>query len=106
MSGCKKNGGKRTGSGRKSKAEEMGLAALLDKCWTKADREACIKTLAKDAKAGDKEAVKILMAYTFGKPKESVEIKGEIEHKVIKIPAKMTLDEWQQQTPKAPLDSE
>jgi hypothetical protein len=74
MAGQKGNsGGKKGRSGRKSKAEEMGLQALLDKCWTPADREACIKTLAAQANEGDKEAVKLLMAYTFGKPVERKE---------------------------------
>lgn len=70
-------GGKKGRSGRKSKAVEMGLVALLDKCATVADREACIKQLAKDCKSKDfherHESRKLLMAYIFGKPKESVE---------------------------------
>lgn len=68
-------------SGRKSKAEEMGLVALLNKCWTKKDREACILKLAQsasDPSSGDRmDAVKLLMSYTYGKPKESVEHSGK-----------------------------
>lgn len=60
-------------SGRKSKAEEMQLSALLDACWTPLDREVCIKKLAKLANEGEMEAVKLLMSYTFGKPRESVQ---------------------------------
>jgi hypothetical protein len=74
-------GGKRPGAGRKSKAEEMGLAALLDKCWTQADREKCIRSLAKaasDPLSGDRmDAVKLLMGYAFGKPVEHKRIEGE-----------------------------
>jgi hypothetical protein len=74
MSGCKGNGGKRQGAGRKSKAEELGLQKLLDKCWTQAERRACIKKLAQDAKSKDfkerSESRKLLLAYAFGKPKE------------------------------------
>lgn len=79
--GRKKNGGSRSNAGRKSKAEEMGLLALLDKCWTKEDREACILSLAEtanDPKASDRmDAVKLLMSYAFGKPKEKHEHLGE-----------------------------
>lgn len=72
------SGGKKGRSGRKSKAEEMGLTALLDKCFTKADREDCIKKLAQDSKSDDfhtrHEARKLLFAYTFGKPAEKHEV--------------------------------
>lgn len=76
-----KNGGKRPGAGRKSKAQELGLIALLDKCFTKADRESCIEKLAEDCKSDDfhvrQESRKLLLSYTFGKPRESVEHLGE-----------------------------
>lgn len=78
--GRKQNGGSRPRSGRKSKAEEMGLMALLDKCWSKKDREDCILALAltaSDPKSDDRmDAVKLLMSYAFGKPKEKIEHGG------------------------------
>ena len=74
-----KKGGTRPNAGRKSKAEEMGLKQLLDKCWTEKDRGDCIKTLASRASKGKLEPIKLLMAYTFGKPKESVEYSGELK---------------------------
>lgn len=81
MAGIPGSGGKKGRSGRKSKAEEMGLVALLDKCWTKKDREACITKLAASAKdplSGDRmEAVKLLMSYAFGKPTEKHEHSGK-----------------------------
>lgn len=56
----------------------MGLTALLDKCFTKADREACIRKLAEDCKSKDfherNESRKLLLAYTFGKPTEKHEV--------------------------------
>ena len=74
-------GGKKGRSGRRSKAEELGLVALLDRCFTREDREACIQKLAEDCKSDDfherQEARKLLLAYTFGKPKEHVEHAGE-----------------------------
>ena len=73
------SGGKKGRSGRKSKAEEMGLQALLAECWTEADRKACIRALAERAKKGikfDMEAVKLLMAYAYGRPVERKEVTG------------------------------
>lgn len=71
-------GGRRPGAGRKSKAEELGLRRLLDRCWTGDDRVKCVKALAKKAGGGDMEATKLLFAYAFGKPKESQELKGKL----------------------------
>src|SRR4051794_18273521 len=78
MPGQKGNrGGAKGRSGRKSKAEEMGLQALLDKCWTQADREKCLKVLAGNAKLGDMESIKLLMSYAYGKPVDRKEIAGK-----------------------------
>lgn len=68
------HGGKRPNSGRKSKAEELGLQALLDKCWTQVDREKCISALAKKAAQGENDAIKLLMSYTYGTPKATVDL--------------------------------
>jgi len=77
----KKNGGARPGAGRKSKAEEMGLAALLNKCFTEKDREACITKLVADSKHKEfhirDAARKLLLAYTFGQPAAKHEITGK-----------------------------
>jgi hypothetical protein len=68
-------------SGRKTKAQELGLIALLDRCFTKAAREACIEKLAEDCDSDEfhirHESRKLLLAYTFGKPHESVQHLGE-----------------------------
>jgi hypothetical protein len=77
MPGVKGKGGIKGRSGRKSKAEEMGLASLLEKCWTLEDRQACIIGLANRAAAGDIESIKLLMAYTYGKPTEKHELSGK-----------------------------
>ncbi len=70
------HGGKREGAGRKSKAEELGLQELLDTCWTLSDRETAIRKLASLSNRGNLQALQILMAYTYGKPKERHEITG------------------------------
>ena len=77
--GRKTNGGKRTGAGRKSRAEEAGLQRLLEECFTDADRRACIKALVARTKPGKNfsmEAVKLLFAYAYGKPVDRQEITG------------------------------
>ena len=76
MAGVPGKGGKPGRSGRKSKAHEMGLQALLDKCWKQRQREKVIKTPALRAEPGDLEAIKLLMAYKFGKPTERYEHSG------------------------------
>lgn len=74
--GNKLGGGKRGRSGRKSKAEELGLAQLLDKCWTQAHREECITRLSAMARTGNLDAMKLLLAYAYGKPVERRELTG------------------------------
>jgi len=68
------SGGKRGRSGRKSKAAEMGLQALLDYAWPPAQRAACIQKLVAMAEAGNLDAAKLLLAYTFGKPPEHITV--------------------------------
>ena len=69
-------GGPQPNSGRKSKASMMGLLALLDKCWTPDDREACVVKLSALARQGDMDATKLLFNYAFGRPKEIKEHSG------------------------------
>lgn len=76
--------GKRTGRprGRTSKAAEAGLAALLDMAWPKEKRLSLFVKLSEMAETGNLEATKLLMAYTFGKPREHHEISGGISIRV------------------------
>lgn len=65
-------------SGRKSKAEEMGLQSLLDRAFTEVDREAVIGNLVTIAKGTDLKAAvsasTLLLGYTYGKPTERHEV--------------------------------
>src|SRR5215211_4007994 len=77
--GRKANGGKRSNAGRPSKAEEAGLHLLLDECWTDDERRKCIRALVAKTKPGKDfslEAVKLLLAYAYGKPVDRQEITG------------------------------
>ena len=47
------SGGKKGRSGRRSKAEEMGLVALFNECVSDAARRACLEQLAKDCQSED-----------------------------------------------------
>lgn len=73
-------GGKRVGAGRKSRAQELGLAELLDRAWPNAKRIKFFSELAKLAEnprtVQGMEAGKLLAAYTYGKPTE----RNEQEH--------------------------
>ena len=76
----KKHGGPRPNSGRKSKAEELGLAGLLDsrlspeKWGDIVDRLYTLAT-GDDPKASV-SASSLLLGYKFGKPTEKHEVGG------------------------------
>lgn len=79
--GRQNNGGARPGAGRKTKAEILGLADLIDSTWPETRQKAVIKKLAKDCEDDDfhtrHEARKLLLAYKFGKPTEKHEHSGK-----------------------------
>lgn len=70
-------GGRRPGAGRKSKAEELGLVALLEESFSIDDRRAVIQNLTTIAKGSDLKAAvsasSLLLAYAYGKPTEKHE---------------------------------
>lgn len=72
-------GGRRPGAGRKSKAEEAGLKALLDEVWTPKDRKAVIVALSKQAAQGNVQAATLLFNYAFGKPAQRIEHTGDAD---------------------------
>lgn len=60
----------------------MGLQSLLDMAWPKEKRLSLFVKLSEMAETGNLEATKLLMAYTFGKPREHHEISGGISIRV------------------------
>lgn len=67
--GRKNNGGARPNSGRKSKAEELGIKEKL------APMEAdFLRVLAKEIKKGNPAALKMFAEYYYGKPRETVDL--------------------------------
>lgn len=73
--GRKNNGGARKGAGRKTKAEELGLAELIDSVWSITKQKSVLRKLAADCNSQDfkerHEARKLLLAYKFGQPTAS-----------------------------------
>lgn len=78
-------GGKREGSGRKSKAEELGLPALIEEVIGEQGKKDLVSSIHKKAKSGSFPHQQLLMHYIYGKPQEKIdhtsggkEIKGFI----------------------------
>lgn len=74
------HGGARPRAGRKTTAEILGLAELIDSAWPEAKQKAVIKQLAEDCMDDDfhtrHEARKLLLAYKFGRPTEKHQHSG------------------------------
>lgn len=75
----KNHGGARPNAGRKKKAVEQGIADLMSESFPMEDRHRVVRALYFKAEEGDSKAAALLFAYTYGKPKESVEHSGEIK---------------------------
>jgi hypothetical protein len=69
-----KNGGARPGAGRKSKAEELGLDALMDSIGP---TEAVLQAVYDQAVKKNVKAQQLWLSYKFGKPKETVNLKSD-----------------------------
>jgi hypothetical protein len=79
------HGGARPNAGRKSKAEEAGLKALLDECVTERDRRALFRKLKQKALAGEDVAMGLLLGYLYGKPVQRQEITGAEGEPLFKV---------------------
>lgn len=67
-------GGAREGAGRKSKAEEMGLPALIEEVVGEQGKRDIINKLFSKAKEGSYLHIQLLMGYMYGKPQDHVDI--------------------------------
>lgn len=74
-------GGAKGRSGRKSRAEELGLQSLLENAFTLQDRQDIFQNLTRIAKGDDAKAAvsaaQLLFGYAFGKPTEKHVLSGE-----------------------------
>jgi len=73
------HGGVRQNAGRKSKAEEMGLPALIEEVVGEEGKRTIIKKLYDKAKEGSYLHTQLIMAYMYGKPQDYIDLtsKGE-----------------------------
>lgn len=67
------NGGKRPGSGRKPKADEVALIERLSPM-----DDSALKSLLEGVKKGEFSFIKLFMEYRYGRPKEKIEHSGEL----------------------------
>ena len=75
------HGGARPGAGRKPKAQDLELHALLNDAWPLEKRRAVIESLVETAEGISKSSVsaaQLLLAYAYGRPIERQEHTGEI----------------------------
>lgn len=68
------HGGSRDGSGRKSKAEEMGLPKLVEDIIGEEGKKALIGKIYEKALTGSFPHQQMLMFYMFGKPQDHVDL--------------------------------
>jgi hypothetical protein len=75
-------GGKREGSGRKSKAEEMGLPALIEEVIGDEGKKLLVKGIFSKAQQGSFLHQQLLMHYIYGKPQDNinVDLEAEVKH--------------------------
>jgi hypothetical protein len=67
-------GGKREGSGRKSKAEEMGLPALIEEVIGDEGKKLLVKGIFSKAQQGSFLHQQLLMHYIYGKPTDKLDL--------------------------------
>ena len=67
-------GGKTPGAGRKSKAEELGLAAKINLALGEEWTEDVLKAVHKEAVKGSLPHAQLLLAYTYGKPQDKIDL--------------------------------
>lgn len=82
------HGGARKGAGRRGRLtvkQELQLSQLMDEAFPPEKRREAVEKQVALALGGDSEAFKVLMAYTYGKPKEKVEQSGAVRIEVVYV---------------------
>lgn len=76
------SGGPREGAGRKSKAEEMGLPALIEEVIGEQGKKELVKGIFVKAQSGSFLHQQLLMHYIYGKPQDniSVDLEADVKH--------------------------
>lgn len=68
------HGGSRKGSGRKSRAEEMGLPLLVEQVIGDQGKRDLLTKIHEQAKAGSFNHQQLLMQYIYGKPQDKLDV--------------------------------
>lgn len=68
------HGGARPNSGRKSKAEEMGLPKLIEDVVGEQGKRDLVQNIFEKAKAGSFLHAQLLMHYMYGKPQDNIDV--------------------------------
>lgn len=68
------HGGARYGAGRKSKAEELELSALIDEVAGEDGKKTILTKIIEQAKSGSYKHQELFMAYYFGKPNQKIDV--------------------------------
>lgn len=68
------HGGARDGAGRKSKAEELELSALIDEVAGEDGKKTILTKIIEQAKSGSYKHQELFMAYYFGKPNQKIDV--------------------------------
>jgi len=90
------HGGARPGAGRKPKAQDLELHALLNDAWPLEKRRAAIENLAETAQGFSKSSVaaaQLLLSYAYGRPIDRKEISGP-DGEPLKAYVSVSPDEW------------
>ena len=75
MAGVKgKSGGLRQNSGRKSRAEELGLPSLIEEIAGEQGKKEVLQKVLAQAKEGSFAHQQLFLAYAFGKPQDKVDL--------------------------------
>lgn len=69
-----KNGGKRPGAGRKSKAEELKIAEKIDNILGDDWEAGVFEKIKAEALKGSFQHAQLLLAYKYGKPQDKVDV--------------------------------
>lgn len=93
------HGGRRPGAGRKPKAHDIELHGILSDVWPAEKRHAALQRVADvaDSDRGDAlDAIKLLLAYAYGKPIDRQEHSGAVT--IVKGYADVGPDDWDEPT--------
>lgn len=67
-------GGPRPNSGRKTKAEELQLPAMIDEIAGDEGKKDVLRKVLEQAKAGSFPHQQLFLAYAYGKPTEKIDV--------------------------------